>query len=99
MCFLIIFCFLKWAANLDSWTEIPGNVVVKNNIFDSNGGNPLHFEMYEDFDMAAHPEDWKYKGEQRLFLVTNNNLKSEIDKFTLKENVITKEVITAKPGS
>ncbi|MBU0456866.1 MAG: right-handed parallel beta-helix repeat-containing protein [Nanoarchaeota archaeon] len=78
------------------WTEIIGKVIVKDNIFDWNGGNPLHYEMYDDFEMKSHQEDWEYNGEQEFFHTSNNDFIREINKFEILTNTIDSQEVTGK---
>jgi hypothetical protein len=48
-------------------TRTLGKTVLKGNAVANNGGNPIHFQFYDDYDMRAHPKDWEYRGTPSLF--------------------------------
>ena len=49
-----------------------GRTILKGNQIAGNGGNPIHFEHYGDYDMRTHPEDWEYQGEPVLFKLASD---------------------------
>ena len=54
------------------WGKTLGRTVLKNNEVVNNGGNPIHFEFYDDYDMRAHPDDWKYDGKPVVFKLVSD---------------------------
>jgi hypothetical protein len=69
-----------------------GEVIVKNNILEKNGGYPIHYGDYDDFDTAAHPEDWKYDGDTVLFM--NDEIPNN---FSFGTNTLDGEELTGAP--
>jgi len=49
-----------------------GRTVVKGNEIANNGGNPIHFQFYDDYDMRAHAKDWEYDGEPVLLKLASD---------------------------
>ena len=43
------------------WGKTLGRTVLSGNEVVNNGGNPIHFEFYDDYDVQTHPDDWKYE--------------------------------------
>ena len=71
-----------------------GKIIVENNTFAHNGGNPIHYEAYEDFDTTAHPEDWEYDGTSVILLTNSEKLK---ELFEIGTNTIDGEEVTGIP--
>lgn len=59
-------------------SEQIGTIEVDGNDFSKNGGNPLHYEMYDDYDMTTHPEDWAYDGPSCTLLMEDNGFEQEL---------------------
>lgn len=72
-----------------------GETIVENNIFEANGGNPIHYEDYDDFDVTAHPEDWEYDGVSVFLLEEHEDL---IENFDIRTNTIDGEKVIGKFG-
>jgi parallel beta-helix repeat protein len=72
-----------------------GETIVENNIFEANGGNPIHYEDYDDFDVTAHPEDWEYDGVSVFLLEEHEDL---IENFNIRTNTIDGEKVIGKFG-
>ncbi|MBM4089994.1 MAG: SdpI family protein, partial [Planctomycetes bacterium] len=49
------------------WGKTLGRTILKGNELVNNGGNPIHFEFYDDYDMRAHPDDWTFDGQPVVF--------------------------------
>lgn len=49
------------------WGNTLGKTVLKNNEVANNGGNPIHFELYDDYDVRTHLEDWQFDGQPVVF--------------------------------
>ncbi len=71
-----------------------GKIIVEGNIITKNGGNPIHYESYDDFDMTAHPEDWEYEGESVILFEANEKF---IDLFEVGTNTIDGVEVTGLP--
>ena len=54
------------------WGKTFGRTVLKNNEVVNNGGNPIHFEFYDDYDIQTHPDDWKYDGKPVVFKLVSD---------------------------
>ena len=54
------------------WGKRFGRTVLKGNEVVNNGGNPIHFEFYDDYDIRAHAEDWKYDGKPVVFKLVSD---------------------------
>jgi len=65
--------------------EFKDNVTVENNTFSHNGGNPIHYDQYEDHNTPAHPEDWEYDGPS---VMLTSNAERFADCFSFAANVI-----------
>jgi len=70
--------------------EFTDNVTVENNTFSQNGGNPIHYEQYDDHSTSTHPEDWEY-GEASVLLTSDGE--RFIDHFSIGTNTIDKKVV------
>lgn len=66
-------------------TDFLGKVIVDNNLFTQNGGNPIHYEDYQDYSFVNHPEDWEYEDDSEILLLEN---KEEISHFSIGTNII-----------
>jgi len=60
------------AAAFVVWGKAQGKTILKDNKVFNNGGNPIHFQFYDDYDMQAHPEDWQYAGKPVLFKLASD---------------------------
>jgi parallel beta-helix repeat protein len=49
------------------------NVIIEGNNITKNGGNPIHYEHYRDYDMVSHEEDWEYNKESEIFILRNKD--------------------------
>ncbi len=76
------------------FTSRVGTVTIKSNTITHNGGDPIHYEDYEDHDTTAHPEDWEYEGESVLVLVEDERF---IDLFEVGTNTIDGVEVTGLP--
>lgn len=56
------------------WAQAVGRTVLKDNEVANNGGNPIHYEFYDDYDMRTHLDDWKYAGKPVLFKLASDEL-------------------------
>ena len=54
------------------WGKTLGRTVLKGNEVVNNGGNPIHFEFYDDYDVQTHPDDWKYDGKPVVFKLASD---------------------------
>jgi len=72
-------------------TDLLANVVVDNNTFTKNGGNPIHYADYDDYDVTAHPEDWEYDSPSVLTFLRQDE---QLDDFTIGTNIIDGIVVT-----
>ncbi len=54
------------------WGETLGRTILKGNEVANNGGNPIHFEFYDNYDMRTHREDWQFDGEPVAFKLTSD---------------------------
>jgi parallel beta-helix repeat protein len=52
------------------------NIIVEGNNISKNGGNPIHFEHYEDYDMTSHEQDWEYNKKSEILILKDEKLKS-----------------------
>lgn len=66
-------------------------VTVENNVFAKNGGDPIHFEFYDDYDMTAHPEDWEHNETSVLLRLKNEE---QIDQFNIGTNLVDGQQVT-----
>ena len=78
-------------AALNVKTDLLGLVTVENNVFTKNGGDPIHFEFYDDYDMTAHPEDWEYNETSVLLCLKNEE---QIDQFNIGTNLVDGQQVT-----
>ena len=69
------------------WGETLGRTILKNNEVTNNGGNPIHFEVYGDYDVRTHLEDWQFDGEPVVFKLTSDEQGAmfETDKPSLEQ--------------
>ena len=72
-------------------TDLLGLVTVGNNVFTKNGGDPIHFEFYDDYDMTAHPEDWEYNETSVILRLENEE---QIDQFNIGTNWVDEQQVT-----
>lgn len=68
--------------------DISGKIFVEDNIITKNGGNPIHYEYYKDYDIMAHPEDWKYDKKTEMMILKD---KKQIECFIFGRNEIDDE--------
>lgn len=61
------------------------NIVVDGNIIMNNGGNPIHYEYFDDYNTEAHPKDWEYNKRSELMILKN---KDQEKYFKIGENKI-----------
>ena len=54
------------------WGNTLGKTVLKSNEVTNNGGNPIHFEFYDDYDVRTHLDDWQYDGEPVVFKLASD---------------------------
>jgi len=57
-------------------TKSVGRTILKGNETTTNGGNPIHFQFYDDYDMRAHAQDWDYEGKPVLFRLMSDDQRS-----------------------
>ncbi|MDQ1327080.1 MAG: hypothetical protein QG641_360, partial [Candidatus Poribacteria bacterium] len=55
------------------------------NTITNNGGNPIHYEYYDDYKTETHPKDWDYNKKSELLILKNKDQK---DQFQIGENKI-----------
>ncbi|MEA1994236.1 MAG: right-handed parallel beta-helix repeat-containing protein [Euryarchaeota archaeon] len=79
---------------MDFSKNFTGKIIVDGNTFTKNGGNPIHYEFYDDFDMTAHLEEWEYDGESVMLLGANEEF---IDLFEIGTNTTDGEEVTGFP--
>jgi len=65
----------------------PGKTVVKQNRTARNGGAPIHFQFYDDYDMRAHPQDWEVQKDDVLFGYASE------DQFEMDGNATDRQVV------
>ena len=78
-------------AALNVKTDLLGLVTVENNVFTKNGGDPIHLEFYDDYDMTAHPADWEYNETSVLVRLKNEE---QIDQFNIGTNLVDGQQVT-----
>lgn len=66
-------------------SSVLDNVVAWDNNIMKNGGNPIHYEHYENYDMVSHEKDWEYNKRSEIFILKHEELKSH---FKIGENTI-----------
>jgi len=66
------------------------NVIVEKNRFYRNGIRIRHYGEFPDHDISAHPEIWKYDGENILFREDEEQFQSQ---FRFKDNYIDNELV------
>jgi parallel beta-helix repeat protein len=64
------------------WCETLGRTVLKNNRIANNGGNPIHFEFYDDHDVRNHPDDWRLDGDPVVFKLAADEL---MERFEIQD--------------
>jgi parallel beta-helix repeat protein len=77
-------------------TNILDNIVVEGNIIMNNGGNPIHYEYYDDYKTETHPKDWEYDKKSELLILKNNDQKGQ---FKIGENKIDVKNMKSMPES
>jgi hypothetical protein len=65
--------------------SILDDVIVDGNNIAKNGGNPIHYEHYEDYDMASHEEDWEYNKRSEILILKHEDQRSH---FRIGANTI-----------
>lgn len=60
-------------------TAAVGRTIVRGNRIEANGGSPIHFEFYADYDVRRHPADWVYDGEPVTFQLLSDDLRERFD--------------------
>ena len=73
-----------------------GITIVEDNIFGKNGGAPIHYADYDDFDVSAHPEDWEYEGDSVFFNLKNEEQREQ---FKFGTNTVDGKEVTGNPES
>jgi hypothetical protein len=78
------------------------NMIIEDNVFENNGGDPIHHGFYEDHDFSLHLEDWEVE-EETVFivnpeskfsdLVISNNIGYSGDEFVVEKNNLTFPII------
>jgi len=71
------------------------NVIVKNNTFSRNGGNPIHYEQYVDHTTSTHPQDWEYDGVNAFWAANGEDFAKH---FVFEENMINGEKVVGHSG-
>lgn len=66
-------------------SDLLDDIVVDGNIIMNNGGNPIHYEYYDDYNTEAHPKDWEYNKRSELMILKN---KDQERHFRIGENKI-----------
>jgi parallel beta-helix repeat protein len=66
-------------------TDVSGQIIVEDNVFTKNGGNPIHYEYYEDYDVSEHPEDWDYDKKSEILILKN---KDQMSRSKFGENIV-----------
>ena len=56
-------------------TSVLDNVIVEGNNMMKNGGNPIHYEHYEDYDMFSHEKDWEYNKRSEILILKHEELR------------------------
>jgi len=64
--------------------SILDNVIVEGNTITNNGGNPIHYEYYDDYKTETHPKDWEYDKKSELLILKSKDQK---DQFKIGENM------------
>jgi parallel beta-helix repeat protein len=59
-------------------------IIVEENVFSDNGGNPIHHESYPGNDFTDHPEDWAEKEFENVFSVEPED---KFSKLTIRDNI------------
>jgi parallel beta-helix repeat protein len=77
-------------------TSILDNVIVEDNIIMNNGGNPIHYEYYDDYKTETHPGDWEYNKKSELLIFKN---KEQANHFKIGENKIDVKNMKSMPDS
>ncbi len=69
------------------WGETLGRTILKGNEVANNGGIPVHFEFYDDYDVRTHLEDWQFDGEGVIFQLTSDEQEAmfETDKPPIEQ--------------
>lgn len=47
------------------------NIIVEGNNIMKNGGNPIHYEDFEDYDIASHEKAWEYNKKSEILILKN----------------------------
>ena len=68
------------------------NLIVEGNVFEKNGGNPIHHHFYETHDFSLHLEDWTLDFE-RVFNFDPNTMSKNI---LIKNNIGYPESVNEK---
>lgn len=66
-------------------SSVLDNVIVEGNTITNNGGNPIHYEYYDDYKTENHPRDWEYNKKSEILILKNRDQK---DQFKIGENKI-----------
>jgi len=74
--------------------DILDNIIVEGNIIINNGGNPIHYEYYDDYKTETHPKDWEYDKKSEILILKNDRQKKQ---FKIGENKIDIRDIRSTP--
>ncbi len=61
------------------------NIIVESNTIANNGGNPIHYEYYEDYKTETHPNDWEYNKRSEIMILKD---KKQRNHFKIGKNII-----------
>jgi len=71
--------------------EFTDKITVEKNTLSQNGGNPIHYEQYDDHSTSTHPEDWDY--DEASVLLTSDGERF-VDRFRIGTNTIDGKEVT-----